>query len=88
MKNADLGLRQAVVHDAHEAVGVHGVAHLGHELRAAPCGVHLGEVDDRHSRVLDCYPTPGRGGSWSVLALRMLSLAVHLLSSRVSGAHS
>ena len=88
MKNADLGLRQAVVHDAHEAVGVHGVAHLGHELHAALCGVHLGKVDDRHGRVLDCCPTPGRSGSWSVFALRVLSLEFYLLSSCVSGAHS
>lgn len=88
IKNADLGLRQTVVHDAHETVGVHRVAHLGHELRTALWGVYVDEVDDGDGRVLDCSPTPARRGSWSVLALHVLSRRRCLLSSCVSGAHS
>ena len=53
MKNADLGLRQAVVHDAHEAVRAHRIADQWRELLTAFGRVHFCEVDDGHGRVFD-----------------------------------
>ena len=50
---ANLGLRQAVIDDAHESAGAHRVAHLRDELGTAFRRMDLREVDDGHGRIFD-----------------------------------